>query len=115
MIDETSIVKNTYKSNKQKKPMSFSQKVYLYNIVFVAIICAASFALMAFSGILGIIDLSPIGTIVASAFAELGLHTGFYIWKAKYENGRKYKDVNLCSNMETEVNSEITETMRGGE
>ena len=32
-------------------------------------------------------------TIVMSAFAELGIHTGFIVWKAKVENCGKYPNV----------------------
>lgn len=87
--------------------ISFSQKLYLFNMLFVVIVCVVSFVLIGMSGVLGIPDVSPISTIVVAAFAELATHTGFYIWKAKYENGRKYKDVNLMQELASQeiVNS----------
>ena len=45
---------------------------------------------MFLSGRLAVIDLSPVSVIIPSAFAELGLHTGFYVWKSKVENCRKF-------------------------
>lgn len=75
---------------KKKKPLDFSKRIYIYNILLVSIIIIASFTLMFLSGRLAVIDLSPISVIIPSAFAELGLHTGFYIWKSKVENCRKY-------------------------
>lgn len=75
---------------KKKKPLNFSKRIYLYNIILVSLIVATSFLLMFLSGRLAVIDLSPISIIIPSAFAELGVHTGFYIWKAKIENCRKY-------------------------
>ena len=89
----------------KKKKWSFSQKIYIYNMIFVAIICIVSFVLIGCSGFWGIIDLTPIGAIVAASFAELATHTGFYIWKAKFENGRKYKDVNLMNDLSSDVDS----------
>ena len=76
--------------NKHSPPLDFSKRIYLYNILLVSIIIAASFTLMFLSGKLAVIDLSPLSVIIPSAFAELGLHTGFYLWKAKVENCRKY-------------------------
>jgi hypothetical protein len=75
---------------KKKKPLDFSKRIYIYNILLVSVIVIASFTLMFLSGRLAVIDLTPISVIIPSAFAELGLHTGFYIWKSKVENCRKF-------------------------
>ena len=45
------------------------------------------------------LDTSAISVIVPSAYGELAVHTGFIIWKAKCENARKYKDINIDDNM----------------
>jgi hypothetical protein len=50
----------------------------------------ACFALNAVSNYLGIEDLSVINAGIPVAFAELGIHTGFIIWKAKNENISKF-------------------------
>ena len=51
---------------------------------------AAILAITALGGLLGLADLSPLGSIPQWAYTELGIHTGFVIWKAKTENARKY-------------------------
>lgn len=63
---------------------------------------AACFVLNALSGKLGIMDLAVISYGIPAAFAELGIHTGFIIWKAKTENCRKNKDVNGLESLESE-------------
>lgn len=70
---------------------------------FVTVVVIISFMTMWLSGFLGITDLSPISVIVPSAFGELGIHTGFMVWKAKVENCRKNKDVNRAETIESEV------------
>lgn len=78
---------------------SFSKQIYIYNIALVTFVTFISLIIICASGLLDIPDISPLSTIVTAAFAELGLHTGFFIWKAKFENGRKYRDVNLISQL----------------
>ena len=83
--------------------MEFSKKMYLFTTGFAIFCVLVTFMLIAFSGFLGISDLSVLGVVITSCFAEVSVHSGFYIWKAKYENGRKYKDVNLTSSLNNEV------------
>lgn len=85
--------------SKKKEKMEFSKKMYLFTTGFAIFCVLITFALIAFSGVLGITDLSVLGVIITSCFTEVSVHSGFYIWKAKYENGRKYKDVNIVDNM----------------
>ena len=66
--------------------MTFSKKIYIYNLVLVTLVVVASFVVVCLSGVLGISDLSPISTVCTSSFIEIGLHSAFYIWKAKCEN-----------------------------
>lgn len=87
----------------KKEKMEFSKKMYLFTTGFAIFCVLVTFVLIAFSGFLGISDLSVLGVIITSCFAEVSVHSGFYIWKAKYENGRKYKDVNLTSSLDNEV------------
>lgn len=87
----------------KKKKMEFSKKMYLFTTGFAIFCVLVTFMLIAFSGFLGISDLSVLGVVITSCFAEVSVHSGFYIWKAKYENGRKYKDVNLMSSLNNEV------------
>lgn len=78
----------------------FSDRLYYYNFRAVWLFTAACFILDAVSGYLGVIDLPIISYGVPAAFTELGLHTGFIIWKAKTENCRKNKDYSKLEELE---------------
>lgn len=80
----------------------FTDMLYYYNFRVVWMFTAACFVLNALSGKLGIMDLAVISYGIPAAFAELGIHTGFIIWKAKTENCRKNKDVNGLESLESE-------------
>ena len=71
----------------------FTDRLYIYNVIFVTAVVVISFTAVFMSGWLNL-DTSAVSVIVPSAYAELSVHTGFVIWKAKCENQRKYKDVN---------------------
>lgn len=95
----------------KKKKMEFSKKMYLFTTGFAIFCVLVTFMLIAFSGFLGISDLSVLGVVITSCFAEVSVHSGFYIWKAKYENGRKYKDVNLTSSLNNEVSDDSEDNL----
>jgi len=76
---------------KMMKRRGFTDRLYFYNFVAVHLIMAAILGVTALSGILAIADLSPLCSIPQWAYTELGIHTGFIIWKAKEENSRKYR------------------------
>lgn len=78
----------------------FSDKLYFYNFRAVWIFVIACFILNALSGFLNITELAIINVGVPAAFAELGIHTGFIIWKAKVENCRKNKDYSKLTELE---------------
>lgn len=78
----------------------FSDKLYFYNFRAVWIFVIACFILNALSGFLNITELAIINVGVPVAFAELGIHTGFIIWKAKVENCRKNKDYSKLTELE---------------
>lgn len=71
----------------------FSDKLYYYNFRCVWVFVVACFVLNALSGYLNIMDLAVITYGIPAAFAELGIHTGFIIWKAKTENISKYGNI----------------------
>ena len=77
----------------------FTDKLYYYNFRAVWVFVVACYILTAVSGYLGVTDLSIVTVGIPAAFTELGLHTGFIVWKAKTENCRKHKDF---SQMESE-------------
>lgn len=78
----------------------FSDKLYYYNFRAVWTFTAACFVLTDVSGYLNITDLSIVSVGIPVAFSELGLHTGFIVWKAKTENCRKYKDNSKVEELE---------------
>ena len=78
-----------------KRRRGFTDRMYIYNVVFVTVVVALSFTAVFLSGELEIVDLSVLSAIVTSAYAELAIHTGFIVWKAKAENCRKHKDINM--------------------
>jgi hypothetical protein len=87
----------------EEKRWGKTDKLYLYNVIFVTATTIATFVIVVFSGRLGIVDLSPICAVDTAAFTELGIHTGFIVWKSKVENCRKFKDVNRLNSLGSEV------------
>ena len=78
----------------------FTDKLYYYNFRTVWIFTMACFILTAASGYLNVTDLSIVSVGIPAAFAELGVHPGFIIWKAKTENCRKHKDQSKVKELE---------------
>lgn len=97
--DSEKAIRKEKKSNKR----GFSEKLYALNFLFVWGYMISIFWLTVKSGSLGIMDLNSYASAAPYAFGELGIHTGFIVWKAKVENCRKYKDVNGCQELESEV------------
>ena len=81
----------------------FMDKLYFYNLQFAWRFTIASFLLNAISGYLNITELAIITYGMPVVWGEVGLHTGFMIWKAKVENCRKHKDVNRLDEFQSEV------------
>jgi hypothetical protein len=78
----------------------FSDKLYFYNFRAVWVFTGACYLLNALSGVLGVSELAVITYGIPAAFAELGLHTGFIVWKAKVENCRKNRDYSKLEELE---------------
>lgn len=80
------------------KERGFTDRLYIVNFIAVHIIVVAVVILTALSGILNITDMSALTVIPPAAYAELGIHTGYIIWKAKAENMIKFNkqdDINM--------------------
>ena len=73
----------------------FTDKLYYYNFRAVWVFTWCCFILTAVSGKLNITDMSIVTYGIPAAFTELGVHTGFIVWKAKSENCRKHKDYSM--------------------
>lgn len=85
------------------KRRGFSDKLYFLNFIIVWSFVGVCVILTILSGYVGINDLSVVGTGIPAAFAELGIHTGFIVWKAKTENMRKWKDKEALKRLEDEL------------
>lgn len=83
----------------------FTDRLYYYNFRMVWIFTMSCLLLNAFSGehFLDVEELAIISFGIPAAFAELALHTGLVVWKAKVENCRKNKDINRMEKMEEEL------------
>ena len=68
----------------------FTDKLYFLNLTLSWLFIIVCIVITLFSGRLGITDLSIVSVGLPAVFAELGIHTGFIIWKAKTENINKH-------------------------
>lgn len=96
--------------------MEFSKKIYICNIVLVALVVVASFVAVFLSGTLCITDMTPITVASTSAFGSLAVANIFYYRKAQAENvvrmSKQIQDEQIeLQNLETAnqiMNSEFT-------
>ena len=72
------------------KKRGFTDKLYFLNLTLSWLFIVICIVMTALSGILGITDLSLVSVGIPAVFAELGVHTGFIVWKAKTENMAKF-------------------------
>ena len=72
------------------KKRGFTDKLYFLNLTLSWLFIIVCIVLTALSGKLGITDLSIVSVGIPAVFAELGVHTGFIVWKAKTENINKF-------------------------
>jgi hypothetical protein len=75
----------------------FCGRLYYIDFKLTWILVALCLIIVVFSGKLGVSDLSPLTVMIEMSFGQLGVFTGFFVWKAKAENCRKFKDVNTES------------------
>ena len=72
------------------KKRGFTDKLYFLNLTLSWLFMVICIVMTALSGKLGITDLSIVSVGIPAVFTELGVHTGFIVWKAKTENINKY-------------------------
>lgn len=87
------------------KKRGFNDRLYLLNFIVTWVFVALCLLLTVFSAFYTISDLSVVSVGLPVAFSQLGLHTGWIVWKAKAENCRRFKDVNRLEELEREVES----------
>ena len=78
---------------KKIKERGFTDKLYFLNLTLSWLFIIVCIVITALSGTLGITDLSLVSVGIPAVFAELGVHTGFIVWKAKTENMAKFGPV----------------------
>lgn len=76
--------------NKKFSERGFTDQLYWLNFRCTWIFVAVCVVVTLLSGVLQITDLSLASYGIPAAFAELGVHTGYIIWKAKSENLNKH-------------------------
>lgn len=72
------------------KNRGFTDKLYFLNLTLSWLFIIVCIVMTALEGKLGITDLSIASVGIPAVFAELGVHTGFIVWKAKTENMAKF-------------------------
>ena len=72
------------------KHRGFTDYLYFLNLTLSWLFIITCILITIFSGRLGITDLSLVSVGIPAVFTELGIHTGFIVWKAKTENISKY-------------------------
>ena len=72
------------------KKRGFTDKLYFLNLTLSWLFIIVCIVITALSGRLGITDLSLVSVGIPAVFTELGVHTGFIVWKAKTENISKF-------------------------
>lgn len=72
------------------KKRGFTDKLYFLNLTLSWLFIIICIIITALSGKLRITDLSLVSVGIPAVFTELGVHTGFIVWKAKTENISKF-------------------------
>ncbi len=72
------------------KNRGFSDRLYFLNLTLSWAFIVICIILTLLEDVLQLTDLSIISYGVPAVFAELGIHTGFIVWKAKNENISKF-------------------------
>lgn len=84
------IMRSEIRVKQEFRHRGFTDRLYFLNLALSWLFIIICIVITLFSGKLGITDLSVISVGLPAVFAELGIHTGFIIWKAKTENISKY-------------------------
>ena len=80
-----------YQMIKKISERGFTDRLYFLNLALSWLFIVICIVMTALSGKLGIQDLSLVSVGIPAVFAELGVHTGFIVCKAKTENINKHR------------------------
>ena len=89
------------------KDRGFSDKLYFLNFTITWIFVLICIVITIFSGYLNITDLSLVSYGIPTVFAELGVHTGYIVWKAKSENINKHPVIVDSQEEQTGLNTQV--------
>lgn len=78
------------KKRRRPKKRGFTDKLYFTNLIFAWVYTATCVVLSCFGQTIGIDNYDFVSSVIPYVWGELGVHTGFIIWKAKSENISKY-------------------------
>lgn len=85
------------------KERGFTDKLYFLNFTITWLFVIICIVITIFSGKLGITDLSIVSYGIPTVFAELGVHTGYVVWKAKSENLNKHPIIDKLDDQNTQA------------
>ena len=89
------------------KNRGVTDTLYLINLSLVWIYTFLSLILSILGPLIGILDYSFISIVCPLIWAEISVHTGFIIWKAKVENLSKWTGKNIAQNASMNINMDI--------
>ena len=89
------------------KDRGFSDKLYFLNFTITWIFVLICIVITLLSGYLNITDLSLVSYGIPTVFAELGVHTGYIVWKAKSENINKHPVIVDSQEEPTGLNTQV--------
>lgn len=92
---------------KRIKYRGFTDRLYFYNLLFAWIYTMLCLILTIIAPQIGIEDYSYVSIVCPLIWAELGLHTGLVVWKAKVENLNKWAGDNVRDNASMNINVDI--------
>lgn len=85
----------------------FTDKLYFLNLILVWIYTILCLIFTLLGNVIGITDYSFVSIVCPLVWAELTVHTGFVIWKAKVENLSKWTGESVTNNASMNINMEI--------
>lgn len=85
----------------------FTDKLYFANLIFAWVYTILCLIFTLLGEKISIQDYSFVHVVCPLVWAELTVHTGFMIWKAKVENLSKYTGDSAIENASMNINMEI--------
>jgi len=94
-------------SSKHIRFRGFTDKLYFINLVLAWIYTILCLIFTLLGNVIDIQDYSFVSIVCPLVWAELTVHTGFVIWKAKIENLSKFTGDSAIENANMNINMDI--------